>query len=223
EEFRRGAALGHVYADPDRNDSVTRAIPLEKRSGHVRRWALSLEAFRLSRGAPIIESPSDLQIGGTVIPVRGDSRPMRVRFIPFDMAPIPRVSLKALLDDPTLATKFTGKVVFIGVTAITEVRDQQRPEIDARRQRRTPVLGCIELRAPALDKLVEPLRFYQFIQTLIERMPRSGCQLRVRDPQTFLLLPLLARAHRHARILRIIPVHPIIFFVPRIQTCTTGC
>src|ERR1017187_1861158 len=54
-------------------------------------------------------------------------------------------------------------------------------------------------------------------------MPRSGCQLRVRDPQTFLLLPLLARAHRHARILRIIPVHPIIFFVPRIQTCTTGC
>src|ERR1019366_5019205 len=104
-----------------------------------------------------------------------------------------------------------------------EVPDQQRPEIDARRQRRTPALGCIELRAPALDKLVEPLRFYQFIQTLIERMPRSGCQLRVRDPQTFLLLPLLARAHRHARILRIIPVHPIIFFVPRIQTCTTGC
>src|ERR1019366_2162935 len=54
-------------------------------------------------------------------------------------------------------------------------------------------------------------------------MPRSGCQLRLRDPQTFLLLPLLARAHRHARILRIIPVRPIIFFVPRIQTCTTGC
>ena len=35
--------------------------------------------------------------------------------------------------------------------------------------------------------------------------------------------PSLTRAHRHARILRIIPVHPIIFFVPRIQTCTTGC
>jgi signal transduction histidine kinase len=124
EEFRRGAALGHVYADPDKNDSVTRAIPLEKRSGHVRRWALSLEAFRLSRGAPIIESPADLQIGNTDIPVRGDGRPMRVRFIPFDMAPIPRVSLKGLLDNPTLATKFTNKVVFIGVTAITEVRDR---------------------------------------------------------------------------------------------------
>jgi len=124
EEFRRGAALGHVYADPDKNDSVTRAIPLEKRSGHVRRWALSLEAFRLSRGAPIVESPSDLQIGDTVIPARGDGRPMRVRFIPFDMAPIPRVSLKDLLDDPAGAAKFTGKVVFIGVTAITEVRDR---------------------------------------------------------------------------------------------------
>src|ERR1035437_7240563 len=33
-------------------------------------------------------------------------------------------------------------------------------------------------------------------------MPRSGYQLRVRDPQTLLLLPLLARAHRHAPILR---------------------
>src|SRR5450759_4902740 len=37
-------------------------------------------------------------------------------------------------------------------------------------------------------------------------MPRSGCQLRVRDPQILLLLPLLARAHRHAPILRTNPV-----------------
>jgi hypothetical protein len=33
-------------------------------------------------------------------------------------------------------------------------------------------------------------------------MPRSGCQLRVRDPNLLLLLPLLARPHRHAPILR---------------------
>ena len=139
EEFRRGAALGHVYVDPDQNDSVTRVIPLEKHmeehSGHVRRWALSLEAFRLSRGAPIIESPTDLQIGDTIIPIpehspitrnriEGEGRPMRVRFIPFGMDPIPRVSLEALLEHPTLAAKFTGKVVFVGVTAITEVRDR---------------------------------------------------------------------------------------------------
>jgi signal transduction histidine kinase len=124
EEFRSGAALGHVYADPDKNDTVTRVIPLEKRSGRLRRWALSLEAFRLSRGAPIIESPTDLQVGGTVIPVRGDGRPMRVRFIPSDMAHMPSVSMKDLLDDPTRAKDFTGKVVFVGVTAITEVRDR---------------------------------------------------------------------------------------------------
>jgi len=124
EEFGRGAALGHVYADPDKNDTVTRVIPLEKRSGHVRRWALSLEAFRLSRGAPIIESPTDLEIGNTVIPVRGDGRPMRVRFIPSNMARIPSVSLKDLLDHPTRAKDFTGRVVFVGVTAITEVRDR---------------------------------------------------------------------------------------------------
>src|ERR1019366_2410290 len=39
-----------------------------------------------------------------------------------------------------------------------------------------------------------------------KRMPRSRCQLRVRDPQILLLLPLLARAHRHALILRTNPV-----------------
>jgi hypothetical protein len=37
-------------------------------------------------------------------------------------------------------------------------------------------------------------------------MPRSRCQLRVRDPQIFLLLPLLARPHRHAPILQTKPV-----------------
>jgi signal transduction histidine kinase len=124
QEFRRGAALGHVYADPDKNDTVTRVIPLEKRSGRLRRWALSLEAFRLSRGAPIIESPADLQIGSTVIPVRGDGRSMRVRFIPSNMDRMPSVSMKDLLDDPTRAKEFTDKVVFVGVTAITEVRDR---------------------------------------------------------------------------------------------------
>ena len=36
----------------------------------------------------------------------------------------------------------------------------------------------------------------------------------MRDPQPLLLLPLLARAHRHVRILRISPVHHTIFSVP---------
>src|SRR5207302_3974181 len=70
------------------------------------------------------------------------------------------------------------------------------------RQRRTPVLGRIELRALLLDKLVEALGLQQLIQTLIKRMPRSRRPLGVRDPDVLLLLPLLARAHRHAPILR---------------------
>src|SRR5882762_2688838 len=37
-------------------------------------------------------------------------------------------------------------------------------------------------------------------------MSWSRCQLRVRDPQIFLLLPLLARPHRHAPILQTKPV-----------------
>src|ERR1017187_2483854 len=37
-------------------------------------------------------------------------------------------------------------------------------------------------------------------------MPRRGCQLGVRDPQSLLLLPLLARAHRHTAILRTMSV-----------------
>ena len=152
QEFRRGAALGHVYADPDMNDTVTRVIPLEKRSGHVRRWALSLEAFRLSRGAPIIESPTDLQIGNTVVPVRGDGRPMRVRFIPSSMKHIPSVSLKDLLDDPTRAKDFTGRVVFVGVTAITEVRDRLlTPNAFARQT------SGIEINAQAFETMAQGL------------------------------------------------------------------
>ena len=50
EFARSAAALGHVYVKPD-DDGITRSIPLEKRFGRDRRWALSLEAFRLSRGA----------------------------------------------------------------------------------------------------------------------------------------------------------------------------
>ena len=62
------AALGHVHAEPDELDSVGRSLPLEKAAGHDRRWALSLEAYRLSRGAQIVESPTDLDVGGRLDP-----------------------------------------------------------------------------------------------------------------------------------------------------------
>jgi len=126
-EFSRwSAALGHVYAQPDDADAVTRVIPLDKHAGHEQRWALALEAFRVSRGAAILESPSDLQVDGALIPFKRtpDGRLMRVRYRP-PTVPLPRVSLKDLLDNPRCcAAMFAGKVVFLGVTAATEVRDR---------------------------------------------------------------------------------------------------
>src|SRR5579884_1239352 len=85
-EFARSAvAIGHVAAQPDPNDSVTRVIPLDKHIGHVQRWAIALEAFRLSRNATIVESPDDLQVGSTIIPFRrttDNGRLMRIRYRP---------------------------------------------------------------------------------------------------------------------------------------------
>jgi CHASE2 domain-containing sensor protein len=106
----------------------------------------------LSRGAPIIESPTDLQVGSTVIPVRGDGRPMRVRFIPSNMAHIPSVSLRDLLDDPTRAKDFAGKVVFVGVTAITEVRDRLLTPNAFGRQ-----TSGIEINAQAFETMAQDL------------------------------------------------------------------
>ena len=132
------ARVGHVHAQPDANDFGTRAIPLVKRAGRDQRYALALEAFSLSRGQPIVQSepPETVQVGQTVIPVppgelprpreseaqaelRRESRLMRVRFIAPGRPGVPRVSLQELLERPELATRFTGKVVFVGVTAAT--------------------------------------------------------------------------------------------------------
>ena len=119
-EFREtAAAVGHVHAQPDTGDAITRAIPLAEHYGTRQLWALSLEAFRLSRHAEILQSPDDLQVGKTVIPASGQRRLMRVRYSPPSVV-IPRVTVKQLFEDPALARRFTGKVVFAGVTAQTE-------------------------------------------------------------------------------------------------------
>lgn len=70
-----------------------RTIPLEKRGGTVQRWALELQAFGLSRGAAIIESPTDVEVGHTTVPLKrtADGRLMRVRYRP-PGALTPRVS-----------------------------------------------------------------------------------------------------------------------------------
>ena len=98
-EFARSAvAIGHVSAQPDENDSVTRVLPLDKHIGHEQRWAIALEAFRLTHGGSIVESPEDLQVGSTLIPFRrtpDNGRLLRIRYVP---AGVPTISLKAVLD-----------------------------------------------------------------------------------------------------------------------------
>jgi signal transduction histidine kinase len=121
--FRRwAAAVGHVHLDLDR-DGVGRSLVLEKAAGHDRRWALSLEAFKVSRGATILETPRDLEIGSVNIPATiASGRSMRIRFVPANTIPV--ISLKQLHDQPTQAHQFTGKIVFAGVIAQTAVKDR---------------------------------------------------------------------------------------------------
>jgi len=126
-EFAKwAAAIGHVHTQPDA-DNVTRSILLAKHKGTVQHWALALEAFRLSRGGDKIEvDPDKLMVGDYAIPVperrvekETEGRPMRIRFIPYDAQQIPRVPLVDLIANKELVTRFTGKVVFVGVTAVT--------------------------------------------------------------------------------------------------------
>ncbi len=124
--FKRwAAAVGHVHGDPGPQDGVSRLVPLAKAAGHDRRWALALEAYRLSRGAGyILESPDDLEVGSLRIPARNsDSRAMRIRYLPPEAAP-PRISFADLKRDPALAERLRGKVVFVGVTAQSAMRDR---------------------------------------------------------------------------------------------------
>ncbi len=115
-------AIGHVHIIPDKSDGMCRFIHLEAVFAKRRLWALSFEAFRVSRGnEELTEYPDHLQLGSLVIPAsQEEGRRLRIRYLP--PAPdrgsrIPRVSLKRLLEDPAMAARFKDKVVFIGATA----------------------------------------------------------------------------------------------------------
>ena len=114
------AGLGHVHPEIDRFDGVSREVSLEETANHQRRWALALEAFRISRGQEIIESPDDVEVGGTVIPAaRADAgRPMLIRYLP---AGIPTVSALRVKENANL---LRGKTVFLGITALSAARDR---------------------------------------------------------------------------------------------------
>lgn len=113
-------AVGHAHPEKDRVDGVSRHIPLEKTADGERRWSLSLEAFRVARGAPIIESPDDVQVGGTLIPAaRGaGGRPLLIRYLP---SGIPTVSM---LELDRHAESLRDKTVFLGITALSAADDR---------------------------------------------------------------------------------------------------
>jgi signal transduction histidine kinase len=122
---KQAAAVGHVHGQPDELDSVLREVPLEKAVGRDRRWALALEAFRVSRGAEIVESPRDLRVADTVIPTaRENARSLRVRYRPPEAGRIPTISLAELRRKPERVVELARKTVFVGVTAQTAARDR---------------------------------------------------------------------------------------------------
>jgi signal transduction histidine kinase len=142
-----------VHAAPGQADGVARQVPLEKVAGRQRRWALSLEAYRLSRGASeIVESPEDLRVGSLVIPAaRADARSVFVAFLPVGRdgaSPIPRVSVGDLYADPRAAEQLRGKLVFVGVTAQSAARDRLITPYSADR----PMPG-VEIHASAFETL----------------------------------------------------------------------
>ena len=114
------SALGHIHPEIDRFDGVSREVSLEETASHQRRWALALEAFRISRGQDIVESPDDVTVGGTVIPAAraNAGRPMLIRYQP---AGIPTISALRVKENAHL---LHGKTVFLGVTALSAARDR---------------------------------------------------------------------------------------------------
>lgn len=117
--FRKyAAATGQVELERQRKDGVTRRISLEWVAAHRRYWALSLEAFRISRGGgPILESRDDVQTGGIVIPAHRTPEYHRMLRLRYTSRPIPSVSVRALKEDSSLGRVLRGKVVFVGVTS----------------------------------------------------------------------------------------------------------
>ncbi len=118
---QRAAAIGHVHAEP--GDGVCRQVPLVKVAGRERRWALALEAWRLSRGVKqIVESPADLDVGGAHVPAGwAESRAMRIRYA---SKPVEQVSFWELKNNPALAERVRDRVVFVGVTAQSAAADR---------------------------------------------------------------------------------------------------
>jgi len=114
-------ALGHVHTERDHADGVSRQIELARVESGQRRWALALEAFRVARRTDIVESPSDLQIGSTVIlpAAKSPAYPLLIRYLPPRWIPtIPALQIDQQRD------LIRDKTVFLGITALSAAHDR---------------------------------------------------------------------------------------------------
>ncbi len=164
-------AIGHVSADADYYDGVTRHAPLERAFGKDRRWALAMEAYlKAHHIAQVEESPTDIALDGTIIPVKrsAEGRSLRVRFIaPTEggISAIPQITLMELIEDPTKAKAAAGKVVFVGATAQSAMRDRYMTPYT----KMTPMPG-VEIHA----QLYETIASHRF---LVDENPSLGLLL----------------------------------------------
>jgi signal transduction histidine kinase len=148
------AGLGHVHADPDPQDGMSRCMPLVKTGARERYWALSLEAFRLARHSSVVESPDALSVQGRHIPATlRDERLLRIRYLPPEDngdSRIPHISLKEVWEHPERAVILRNKVVFVGATAQTATRDRMLTPYNTVR-----FMPGVEIHAHAFETLAQ--------------------------------------------------------------------
>lgn len=142
------AAVGHVHALAGPFDDVNRRIPLERVSARQRLWALSLEALRLQTNAPApVSSPTDVSVGNFTFHSRWDQgRPFRIRYRP--PGDMETVSVRDLLSGAADPAVLKGKVVFVGVTSLSAIRDRLFTPVALDR----PMAG-VEIHAQAFETL----------------------------------------------------------------------
>lgn len=119
--FRTLGTLGHVHTEGDRLDGVSRQIMLERVADGQRRWALSMEALRVTLGAGNPEeSPKDVTVGNIRIPApRKGGRPLLIRYL--QPGTIPSISA---LEIGQHREELRGKTVFLGVTDFSAAGDR---------------------------------------------------------------------------------------------------
>ncbi len=159
-----GEALGHVHSVIENsNDGVTRRLALERIYAGQRRWAMAMEAFRLDRGADIVESPTDVTVGDVVIPAprvcddtgmpvtgtadcANSTRTMYIRYLP--PGTIPTLTVEEMLHNSIGQNRdrLGGKVVFLGITALTAANDRLVTPLDDN-------LAGVEVHAQAYETL----------------------------------------------------------------------